>query len=353
MLPSPAIDAKTLREWGAETLTMIRRDYYLPKSHLYKEEIGPGKGDQPCFNWSSGVLLSALAAGAKADPQFVPWLREYADAMQVYWNPQPPVAGFDVLPGPKPIDRYYDDNAWMAMALVETYEVLKDKKYLDQAAATVKYVLSGEDDKLGGGVYWRESDRASKNTCSNGPAAAACLALYKHRPDPALTGKALTIYAWTSNHLQDPADGLYWDSINLDGHIDRTKWSYNTGLMLRVMSDENTSVLRLRDAHTDLVNASYKRWLANDPDPVFRDEAKFAHLLMENWFRYAKVARPESAQEVRARALPVLQTLHQRLRSLDGHYGSRWDHTPWSNVYSLIDQSSAARAYFEAAAALD
>ncbi len=42
-----------------------------------------------------------------------------------------------------------------------------------------------------------------------------------------------TIYAWTKKNLQDPADGLFWDNLSLDGRIGKAKFSYNTALMLR------------------------------------------------------------------------------------------------------------------------
>src|SRR4051812_341847 len=113
--------------YGDETMQQIRRDFYLPESRLYGEERTPDEPTkQVSFNWGVGVMLSALNAAAKRDDNYVPWLREYADATEVYWNPVPPVAGFDVLPGPKGADRYYDDNEWMVMSLVETSEVLHD-----------------------------------------------------------------------------------------------------------------------------------------------------------------------------------------------------------------------------------
>ncbi len=44
---------------------------------------------------------------------------------------------------------------------------------------------------------------------------------------------ALRLYAWTNATLQDPNDGLYYDNINLSGHIDKVKLTYNTALMIR------------------------------------------------------------------------------------------------------------------------
>ncbi len=223
-----------LKSRGFEALEQIRKEYYLPKSKLYAEEItADGKKSGPAFNWGVGVMLSALNAASRHEPKYKAWLREYADASRVYWNDKPPVAGYDVLPGPKDVDRYYDDNAWMVLALVETHEILGDRKYLDWAEQALDYVLSGEDEKLGGGIYWRETEKRGKNACSNAPSAAACLAVAKYRRQKELAAKAQELLTWTQEHLQDPTDGLIWDNKNLSGRIDKTKYSYNTGLFLR------------------------------------------------------------------------------------------------------------------------
>src|SRR5207248_297258 len=104
---------------------------------------------------------------AQLEPQkYADPLGSYADALQVYWTEHKGIGGYDVLPGPKPADRYYDDNEWVVLALVEAYEATRDVKYRNRAEATFRFVLSGEDDKLGGGLYWQENKLESKNACS-------------------------------------------------------------------------------------------------------------------------------------------------------------------------------------------
>jgi rhamnogalacturonyl hydrolase YesR len=347
-------DAKTFRTWGAETLTAIRRDFAMPNSKLLADEIELGKPPkQVAFNWGVGVMLSALNAAARVDPQYRPWLREYADATRVYWNTEGPVPGYDVLPAPKPVDRYYDDNAWMAMALVETFEVLGDRKYLGWAEDTLKYVLSGEDDKLGGGIYWKEAEKNGKNTCSNGPSAAAALAVYVHVRKPEYLEAAKRLYAWTKKTFQDPADLIYLDSMRLTGEMDKTKWTYNTGLMLRTAVDlyRETKEDQYRQDAVALEEASGKYWI--DPETgAMKDEGKFAHLLMENWARRARIVKAPGVWP--AAGVKALVFIHGNVRDAEGRYGHRWER-PASGLWakpSLIDQASAARAYFVAADAL-
>lgn len=333
-------------KWGGETLEMIRRDYYLPERKLYAESVISGKKpSQVAFNWGCGVMLSAFAAGAKADEQYKPWLREFADESHAYWNPAGPVAGYDVLPMPKPVDRYYDDNAWMVMALCETYDVLGDKKYLTWAREALLYVLSGEDSKLGGGIYWRESDKKSKNTCSNGPSAAACIAVYQRTKEKAFLNRAAELYRWTKTNLQDPSDSLYWDSMNLEGKVDRTKWSYNTALMIRTAANlyRETKELRYHDDVLKMVEASKKKWLKNGR---YQDGARFAHLLLESWLIAAELV-PESKFELKLIADPIAN-LRETARNSTGHYVGNWGSPQQTEEgeFPLIDQASFARACF-------
>lgn len=304
--------------------------YQLPNG-LWSEALESGKPvTQPAFNWSVGVGLSAYASAAALNPSLRPGLIRFADAVHVYWNPAGPIAGYDVLPAPKPVDRYYDDNAWMVMALVETYEVTRETRFLDRAESALTYVLSGEDEVLGGGIYWRESDKASKNTCSNGPSAAACLAVAKYRNRATLTAKANQLYDWCRAKLRDPADGLYWDNVNRAGKIETTKWSYNSALMLRTARELG------REEAVTLAKACFDRWV----DPTthgIRDEAQFAHLLFENLLPHRATLNWDPARAVAAiRPNP------------DGWYPKRWDAKTFGNERrELIHQVSYARAVHE------
>jgi hypothetical protein len=340
-------DAETLKKRGFEVIEQIRREYYLPDSKLYCEDIqANGKKSGPCFNWGTGVMLPALNAAAKLDTKYKVWLREYADASHVYWNEKGPVPGFDVLPAPKPVDRYYDDNAWMVMALVDTYEILGDKKYLDWADQSLAYVLSGWDEKLGGGIYWRESDKASKNTCSNAPSAAACLAVAQYRRTKELVGWAQKIMVWNQKHLQDPSDALYWDSLNLAGKVDKTKWTYNTGLPIRAWAGLGKHMSVDQENLSKTIDSSIKRWF-DAKTGAAKDGGKFAHLLFEG----LALARPEDSG-IRKKIDVALDYLHQHVRSPEGRYGDGWDKpfNPKAKKFALIDQAAAARAFLFAAA---
>lgn len=332
------------KAWGLETAEKIRQEYKIPGTALYADSINEGKRSGPAFNWGVGVWMTALNSAAKADHKWVPELRSFVEGTRVYWNEKGPVPGYDVLPGPKDVDRYYDDNMWMVMALADASDILKDKKVLGWAEDTLKYVLSGEDDKLGGGIYWHEPKKDSKNTCSNAPAAAACLAIYERTKNRAYLQKAVELYTWTKRTLQDPADGLFWDAIKLDGKIDKAKWSYNTALMIRSAAELGrlTGQQSYKDEAERMAKASEKQWV----DPTtggIKDGGRFAHLLLESW---SFVPTPERNEKAR-KALAFART---HARNAQGLYGGAFNRPPRENdkKFELIDQASSARAFLTA-----
>ncbi|RYG38203.1 hypothetical protein EON81_04335 [bacterium] len=331
---------------GLAITERIQSQFYQPSSKLYTDRKG---ATQPAFNWGVGVWLSALNAAARVDKKFDAPLREYADATWVYWNDKGPVPGYDVLPGPKPVDRYYDDNAWMVLSLVETYEHLGDKKYLDWAKLSLKYVLSGEDDKLGGGIYWRESDRGdSKNTCSNAPSTAAALAVWTHTKDGALLAKTREIYGWTYRTLRDPEDGLMWDAIKHDGKIDKTKWSYNTALMIRTAAELYKATGRevYRRQALEFEAAAVKRWF--DPTTgALKDGGRFGHLLTES-FLYRQELAPSADTKAVDASKKAMEWLEANGKK-DGWYSAEWYKPKFDENPELIDQASVARGYLKMA----
>ncbi|RYG48471.1 hypothetical protein EON79_04370 [bacterium] len=327
---------------GLDLVDKVRATYYLPESKLYADKIGV---TQPAFNWGVGVWMSALNAAARVDKKYDAALREYADATWVYWNDKGPVPGYDVLPGPKPVDRYYDDNAWMVLDLVDAYEHLGDKKYLEWAKLSLNYVLSGEDSKLGGGIYWRESDRGdSKNTCSNAPSTAAALAVWEHTKDGKLLAKTREIYGWTYRTLRDPEDGLMWDAIKHDGKIDKMKWSYNTALMIRTAAALYKATGRqvYKRQALEFEAAAVKHWF--DPATgAIKDGGRFAHLLAESFLHRQDMAPNGDSKAVVAskRAMEWLEANGKK----DGWYSAEWYKPKFDKQPELIDQASVARGY--------
>lgn len=345
--------ANVSRDWGRDELQRIEQHFALTGADtgLYRERIG---SDQVAFAWPLGVQLTALTGAAALDRAYVARLRTVVDASDQYRRvDQNGLGGYDAsCRATGPLDRYYDDNAWLVLALVETYEITQDPADLRRAQDTLRFILSGQDDKLNGGIYWHEANRKSKNTCSNAPAIVACLAVDAVTRSGEHLATAIRLHDWTDATLRDPAgDGLYFDNIAIDsGKVDRTKWSYNTALMIRakcMLFDVTRDRQYLDDARA-LARAAERRWV--DPaSGAIKDDSQFAHLLAEAFLELAdrNIDRAHWHRVV-ARAIAFV---HDRNRDADGFHPKRWEVVPSGPIENpeLIWQASAARAYFRAA----
>ncbi|MCW3099462.1 MAG: putative alpha,6-mannanase [Chthonomonadaceae bacterium] len=333
------------RTWGMETLNRIETDFALPSRHLYADVITPGQPapDRPAFMWGCGVELSALVAASQADGKtWKPRLHDYFTGMEVYWENANGISGYNVLPAPSSPDRYYDDNEWIVIALCDAYSLTKDRAYRDRAEETMRFVLSGEDDKAGG-VYWRE-EKKSKNTCSNGPAIVGALRLYQETHKRDYLDTALRLYRWTNQNLQD-TDGLYFDNVNANGKLDKMKWTYNTALMLRANCQfyKITHDKAYLTEAERIAKASEAHWIRSDTGGI-ADPGMFAHLLCEAFLALHQIDHDPHWHDVVQKALLFV---HDKVHDAKGYYGERWERPAETSLPEpkLIFQASAARAF--------
>jgi hypothetical protein len=335
--------ANPAREWGRDELARIERQFALhgsARDGLYRERLN---SDQIAFAWPLGVQLSALSAAASVDRAYERRLHEVIDAAGQYWRIDAHgLGGYDAsCRNTGPLDRYYDDNGWLVLALVEA-------KDLRRAQRTLRFVLSGEDATLGGGIWWHERSRQSKNTCSNAPAIVACLAVDALAGNHEHLATARRLHDWTDAHLRETdGDGLYFDHLALDGKLDRTAWSYNTALMIRAkcMLFDVTRERRYLDDARRLALAAERRWVKPDTGAI-ADDSQFAHLLAEAFLELAD--RDVDARRWRAVVERAITFAHNRNIDANGLHPKKWDAIPAVPLENaeLIWQASAARAYF-------
>lgn len=109
-------------------------------------------------------------------------------------------------------NRYYDDVAWLGLAL-ERAGPLGRRSGLAALAAITEQLHEGWTEDGGGGIWWRRGDDV-KNAPANGPAAillARC----------GQVGFAAAIADWMAETLVDPESGLVRDGVRLapDGSV--------------------------------------------------------------------------------------------------------------------------------------
>ncbi len=173
-------------------------------------------------------------------------IAEHLQTLERYWDPAGPRPAYcsDISGASRRGDRYYDDNAWVGLALVQHERLAPGSGSLDRAQDLFQFAASGWD-QTQGGVFWCEQGRGTgignhdRNTVSNAPNAEIGLHLAElgHPQDGGAIGPK-DMYRWVLDNLDasreagSPGTGPFWDKIRADGTIDRAVWSYNQGSMI-------------------------------------------------------------------------------------------------------------------------
>jgi len=130
-------------------------------------------------------------------------------------------------------NEYNDDIMWAVMAFARGGVVTGRTNYCDIAKANFDACYARAwSTNLGGGLYWRDSDRASKNACVNGPGSIAAYLLYQIYGDVNYFIKATNIYAWERSVLFNAGNGQIYDAIGTNGSIGTWASSYNQGTFI-------------------------------------------------------------------------------------------------------------------------
>lgn len=236
-----------------QTLDSLYQNYSAPGTCLLRENYPSNVGDytatylaseeqknmpnQYSYLWPYSGTFSAVSAlyevtqdtlyKSLLDKKVLVGLEEYFDTQRA------PEAYASYIRTAPQSDRFYDDNVWLGIDFTDTYLATKEDKYLQKAKLIWKFIESGTDDNLGGGIYWCEQKKGSKNTCSNAPGSVFALKLFKATQDSTYLKQGEQLYKWTQTQLQDSTDYLYFDNISLNGKIGKAKFAYNSGQMMQ------------------------------------------------------------------------------------------------------------------------
>lgn len=208
--------------------------FYIPDSGYYREHAVRQKQDHPVsYLWPLCALIQATCEMERLWPDSS-YMDQVYSVIEKYDDPAPPSPGYDSYPGSfKREDRYYDDNQWIGIAAMDAYFRKGKKTDLKMGKKIEAFMMTGYDTVSGGGLYWREGDKNTKNTCSNGPGIIVLMQLYQATHKKTYLKKALDLYNWTNKYLRSPAY-LYYDNLNVKtGAIATHQFSYNTGTMLQ------------------------------------------------------------------------------------------------------------------------
>ena len=228
---------------------------------LYRETAPRTGPNEYAYVWpfSRALLGTATLAGVRRQlvggVSYEPAVRDRLRGLEAYWDARADPPGYDsyvVSAGGG--DKYHDDNAWLALALVQLHR-MGLAATLDRAAQLYAFARSAwdadPDEPYPGGMFWVGQGRGQglTNHDRGAGANAGSAALGFHLVQ--LTGSAdyagdgevaarpralgaANMVNWVQAHLDSggAGTGLYWNAVRRDGSIDTNIWSYNQGVMV-------------------------------------------------------------------------------------------------------------------------
>jgi DUF1680 family protein len=206
-------------------------DYAALDAHLTRSDASPGTNylhhsgsGAPASAWyhsqaaAAAMDVALTCGGWRAARRSLAGLERYARGRS--YNP---------LPGTGPQDRFYDDNAWIGLDLIQAFELSGKGRYLERARRVFSFLERGLSPH--GGLYWNEDvgEYGSwRNVPTNGPAIQLALRLFGETGERRYLDRALEIDAFVNQRLRAP-EGLIYDGVADDGAVERDLWSYNQG----------------------------------------------------------------------------------------------------------------------------
>ena len=348
-----------------ELSSLIVEDYWESVSEVLTYNIPRDPEQQDiAFAWpymqTLSMCLRLLSLGGDTDDvrqtygQLLDGL-EYYRGMRFDYLAYCSVRGYDV--GTAAGDFFYDDNLWVALELLNAYELLGDDEYLEKAESVAEFVRSGWDEDIGG-IYWQENEKFTRNTCSNAPSVVLFVRLYGHTEKEEYLQFARDIYSFVYNNLRD-TDNTMWDSIAVErdsdgnksnGAINTTKWSYNTGMMISaaVHLYDATAEERYLNQAKRFAQAGFETFATQTSAGVyeFTDVPWFDKLLFEGFldlYPYDTATVGEYIAEVER----TMDYAWENSRNDEGYISPAWV-SGWSDAYrykSVLDHSSTAEMY--------
>lgn len=328
---------------------------------LYKENF-PAQGgeNQYSYLWPYVGMLTAgnLLYELGYDESI---LKKEFEGLEAYYDNRESLPAYQAYPvAEQSTDHYYDDNAIVAMELIDAYRLTHDQFYLDRAITITDFIMSGEDARMGGGLYWFEGVSTSCNSetncikAANTTAYAAFVAseLYKETNEAQYLSFAQRTYEWNYNTLRDPSDNLYWNDIHIGTEeINITKWTYNAAMM--IMSGLNlyeiTSEQTYLNQASATANSAFSRFTKVTNDQLFYP----AH---DSWFNVELMTAfielseyyPQSKEYVEV-FIRNADYAWENARTSEGLFYEDWSGNNRGRYYWLLHQAALIEAYGRAA----
>jgi predicted alpha-1,6-mannanase (GH76 family) len=239
---------------------------------------------------------------------------------------------------------FYDDENWMVLALIRTYDLSHDTTYLDRAKSIYADIESAWDTSCcgthPGGIWWDHA-HSSKATAANAGAVIAGVRLAARTGDQSYQAFAQQVYTYWRANMVDPTTHAVTDDIHSDGTLVHYTFTYNEGLMIGAAVELGM----LGDAHDIagyMLSAETKNGILSDGtnDSCGGDCQQFKGI----GFRYlTELQQADPRPEVGALLDASAQAIWNDARSQDMVFSTDWAGPPVSSP-SIDAESSAVMA---------
>ncbi len=257
------------------TYNTMQRYFYAASAYpgdassLYVESI-PQSGKRYSFLWPFSralvgtITLSGIPPALLSGASYQADVNDRLAGLSHYWDGTSSGPGYDSYP-PAPYgaggDKYYDDQAWVGLALAQNYQMTGNTSSLAGAENVFNFVYpggwAGAASFDPGGIYWVQqgigTGQSNHSRTANSTSPNAELGLLLEGLDPANAATydagATNMYQWANHYLynagSNPTDpqglnpnfdprqpALMFDNVGSSGGVGETLWTYNQGAMI-------------------------------------------------------------------------------------------------------------------------
>ncbi|MCH7409087.1 glycoside hydrolase family 76 protein [Belliella sp. DSM 111904] len=357
------VETLTYRERAKAVYDMIQMHYR--EGELYKENFPSQPGENRyCYLWPYVGMLTAGNVLYELGYDKSIFDREF-EGLERYYDDRDLLPTYQAYPrSEQSTDHYYDDSAIVAMELITAYRLTGNPFYLERAKLITDFIMSGEDDRMGGGLYWFE--RVSTN-CMTDPncikaanttayAAYVTSELFLITNENLYNEFAKRTYQWNYDNLRDPADNVYWNDIHIGtGNINTRKWTYNAAMM--IMSGINLYEISGDEKYIDQAKATaagaFSRFTSVVNDQLFYPDhdSWFNVELMSSYIELA--AYDPKARDYIQVFLRNLDYAWENARNDRGQFYEDWSGNNQGRYYWLLHQAALIEAYGRASLFLE
>lgn len=254
-VPGAAADAATWRDRAVEAWRSLdAAGIASTRSGLVVREAGRRRREPL---WPFSQVLHATVAVAPYDAAARERLTGLWTALEAYRR------GDGYAERPRLRTRYYDDDAWIALAALAD----GSPAAVELAARVMGFLRTGV--RADGGVLWVEGG-PTRNACSTGGVGLAAARLAARTGDDALRVLAAECAAFLLRLRDD--DGLVADHVRADGSVDPRVFTYNQGLLVGLLHELG---------HTDeALDHARRTAAAFDPQRLWSHAAVFNGVLV-------------------------------------------------------------------------